>query len=73
MKSCAACGTGLHKRTYPGWGRTLFVCADCGWHVWVAGELDEARLPGEHVVPGQTGETKGYVAAKVVNGKVVKE
>lgn len=69
-QTCPACGQGLKWKT--GTMDSLAVCMGCGFvRVFRDVQFDHGTQIGEAYLPGVTGKARGFVAARVRNGKVV--
>lgn len=70
QRKCGGCGGGLKwKNTGVD---TIALCVQCGMTCVFPGELLDGSVGlGEEFLPGVSGIPKGYVAARIRNGKIV--
>jgi hypothetical protein len=67
---CPACGQGLKWKALP--EETVAICFGCGFvRVFRDQIFDHATPPGTPFLPGVTGKPRGFVAARIRNGKIV--
>lgn len=67
---CPACGQGLKWKALA--EDTVAICFGCGFvKVFRDRIFDHATILGDSFLPGVTGKTRGFVAARIRDGKVV--